>query len=278
MNFLAKQISRFIKRTNKRELVIVLIALALTGYAIYSFFNAKIAVLNIQGAIFSQELVPILNTLEDLEKRSDVKAVVLRINSPGGGATEIHEIYLKILKLRSTKPIVTSVDGTAASGAYYLSVGTDYIFAKQSSDVGAIGVVAEIPEGIEDVNIITSGPFKRAVDEEEIVRSLELLKQDFVKIVEFHRGDKLRIATDELLTARLFVGYDALEKGMIDKIGGLDDAIGKAKEMAGLFYFKTVHVYPTETGFPLYVSYEKFSSNTTTAPAFSLIYIKGGEE
>jgi len=278
MSFLVKWVSRFIKRTNKRELVVLLIALVLTGYAIYSFFDAKIAVLNIQGAVFSEELVPILNALEDLEKRSDVKAVVLRINSPGGGATEIHEIYLKILKLRSAKPIVTSVDSTAASGAYYLSVATDYIFAKQSSDVGAIGVVAEIPEEMEKPNIITSGPFKRAVDEEEIFRSLELLKQDFVKIVEFHRSDKLKIATDELLTARLFVGYDAIEKGLIDEIGGLDDAVDKAKEMAGLFYFKTVNVFPTATGFPLYVSYEKFSSNTTTVPAFSLIYIKGGEE
>ena len=136
----------------------------------------------------------------------------------------------------------------------------------------------EIPEEIEKPNILTSGPFKRAVDEEEIFRSLELLKQDFVKIVEFHRNDKLKISTDELLTARLFVGYDAIEKGLIDEIGGLDDAIDKAKEMAGLFYFKTVNVYPTTTGFPLYVSYEKFSSNTTTVPAFSLIYIKGGEE
>ncbi len=278
MSFLAKWITRFIKRTNKRELVILLIALILTGYAIYSFFDAKIAILNIQGPIFSGELAPILNTLEDLEKRSDVKAVVLRINSPGGGATEIHEIYLKILKLRSTKPIVTSVDSTAASGAYYLSVATDYIFAKQSSDVGGIGVVAEIPEEIEKPNIITSGPFKRAVDEEEIFRSLELLKQDFVKIVEFHRSDKLKIATDDLLTARLFIGYDALDKGLIDKMGGLDDAIDKAKEMAGLLYFKTVHVYPIATGFPLYVSYEKFSSNTTTVPAFSFLYIKGGEE
>ncbi|MBI2005523.1 MAG: S49 family peptidase [Candidatus Aenigmarchaeota archaeon] len=278
MSFLAKQISRFIKRKNKRELVIPLIALILTGYAIYSFFYAKIVILHIEGPIFNQELFPVLNALDDLEKRNDVKAVVLRINSPGGGATEIHEIYLKILKLRSTKPIVTSIDSTAASGAYYLSVGTDYIFAKQSSDIGAIGVVAEIPEEVEDVNIITSGPFKRAVDEEEIFRSLELLKQDFIKIVEFHRGDKLRISGDELLTARLFVGYDAIEKGLIDEIGGLDDAIDKAKEMAGLFYYKTVHVYPTTTGFPLYVSYEDFSSNTTSVPAFSLIYIKGGEE
>jgi len=273
-----KWVKRFVKRTDKKELIVILIALGLTIYAIYSFFNAKIAVLHIQGSIFNQELFPILNALDDLEKRNDIKAVVLRINSPGGGATHIHEIYLKILELRSTKPVITSVDGAAASGAYYLSVATDYIFAKQSSDVSGIGVVAELPEEIEETNIITSGPFKRAVDEEEIFRSLELLKQDFVKIVEFHRGNKMNIPIDELLTARLYVGYDALDKGLIDEIGGLDDAIEKAKEMTGVFYFKTVHVFPTTTGFPLYVSYETFGSNTTTVPAFSYLYIKGGEE
>ncbi|MEM5797517.1 MAG: S49 family peptidase [Candidatus Aenigmatarchaeota archaeon] len=278
MGFLVKWVRHFTKRTDKRELVLLLIALTLTGYAIYSFFDAKIAVLNIQGAIFSQELVPILNALEDLEKRTDVKAVVLRINSPGGSAPEIHEVYLKILKLRSIKPVVTSIDNTAASGAYYLSVATDYIFAKQSSDVGGIGVVVEIPDELEKSSIITSGPFKQAVDEEEIFRSLELLKQDFLKIVEAHRGDKLKAATDELLTARLFIGYDALDKGLIDEIGGLDDAIGKAKEMSGLLYARTIYVYPTETGFPLYVSYEKFRSNSTTTPAFYLLYVKGGEE
>lgn len=265
---------RKISRADTKQKISVLILLALNLYLLtdlLGIFN-KIAVVVIEGTIQSQ---PIIRVLDVLEKDFFVRAIVLRINSPGGGATDVHEVYYKLLKVKSKKPVVVSIDSLGASGAYYIASATDYIIAKQSSEIGGVGVIAEIPEEVEKPNIITSGPFKVIADEKRILRNIEQLKLDFIEVIKFGRGEKLKIDPFELTTARLYSGFDAKDIGLIDEIGGLEDAILKASELANVRNFKIVYVYPTIRIFsPLYVSESHISSNTTSSPVYYYLYVK----
>ena len=250
-------------------LIIVIAALA------YDLLRQDtIAVVSIDGSIDLKEAFSIVETLDFLEKDASVKAVVFRINSPGGTAVAIHEIYLKLVK--RSKPVISSVDALAASGAYFIASNTDHIFAKQGSEVGGIGVLVELPEAAKNKNLIASGPFKIERDDEIAFRNAELLKLDFLNAVKDGRGERLKIESAELADARIYTGFDARKLGMIDDIGGLDDAIAKAAELAKLKRFNKKFVFPTEAAKPLLVDFGDIGSNTTTAPAYYYLYIKSG--
>lgn len=259
------------KEALDRASAVTIILVLLILYLSYDVFVgvSKIAVIIIDGSIERRKAADVITAMDAAEKDIFVKAVVLRINSPGGTADAVHEIYYKILKLKATKPVVVSVDDLAGSGGYYLASQTDYIVSKQSSVVGGVGVLAELPEAIEDKNIVTTGPYKQGGDAEETYRAIELLKQDFLQVVKLGRGDKLKLSGAELSSARLYIGYDALDLGLVDEIGGLEDAILKAKNLANVKTYKVVYyaTSPTDVS-PLFVDWSEISSNTTSSPVF----------
>ncbi len=186
-----------------------------------------------------------------------VKAIVLLVDSPGGTVTGSAEIYEVIREIE--KPIVVSMGSLAASGGYYVSAPTDYIFARTDTWTGSIGVISQIITAEElmndigvDVVIITSGENKaigspfRDMTEEQIAIFQALVDesyQDFVQIVADGRGlslETVRVLAD----GRIYSGRQALANGLVDELGDLQDAITKAASLGGI------------TGTPRLVEYE----------------------
>ena len=227
-----------------------------------------------------------VSQLKRAEKDKDIKAVVLKIDSPGGTVTASDMLYHEISKYkeRSGANVVVVMMGVAASGGYYIALPADFIFAHPTSITGSIGVVFLRPNvtgligkiGLE-MGIDKSGknkdmgsPFRRPTEEEQqIVRNLiDDLAGRFLTLVVSHRklNDE---AKANISTARIYTAADALRLGLVDQIGYLDDAIKKTSAMAGLPENAKVVVY-RRTEYPDDNVYNTFSGKPA-APEISLI-------
>lgn len=165
-----------------------------------------------------------------------VRAVVFIVDSPGGEVAASQAIYLEVLKLREEMPVVASVEGLAASGGYYAVLATDPIYVKPSSTVGNIGVWSFVPEeiGVND-QVLASGPFKlTASNRDAFLRQIEGIKQEFLVTVDAHRGERLVISPADLAQGLAYQGREALELGLVDHLGGRQEAIETAATLAGL--------------------------------------------
>lgn len=204
-----------------------------------------------------QEIVSQLRLAED---DKDIKAVVLQINTPGGSTTASDILYREILRLKQKTgvKIVAAMMDVAASGGYYIALPADAIFAHPTTVTGSIGVLFMTPKftrlmdkiGL-DVEISKSGenkdmgsPFRTSTEEEDrIMRSLiDELGARFLTLVAEHRKiDQTKLV--KISTGRVYLAKEALHAGLIDEVGYLEDAIGKAKKLAGLSENATVIVY-----------------------------------
>ncbi len=193
---------------------------------------------------FSEELV---RTLERAEADASVKAIVLRINSPGGGVVATNEIYEKLLNVN--KPIIASMGETAASGGYYIACAADKIVANPATMTGSLGVILQIvglEELLEEVGVeimvVKSGTYKdiggfhRDMSDEEQAIFQDMVDeayQDFVHIIAQGRGlseEKAR----ELADGRIYTGLQAQQLGLVDELGNLPRAVELAAEMGGI--------------------------------------------
>jgi protease-4 len=206
----------------------------------------------VSGIKFSQ-------TLEKIRKDSTIKAVVLRVNSPGGGVSASEMIHREISLLKEVKPVIASYGDFAASGGYWISAKADKIFTNKSTLTGSIGVFALVPNvsktmekhlHLRSVAITTNKHSDamsgmRALDnaEREYVRqSVEKIYTDFTSIVA--TGRNMSVEQVEMIAqGRVWAGSDALQIGLADMEGGLVDAIAYAAEMAGLSKYRLVE-YP----------------------------------
>jgi protease-4 len=206
-------------------------------------------------------------TIAKLERDEDVKAVVVRIDSPGGSALASDLMWHQLVKLRKKKPLVFSVGDMAASGGYYLASSADYIFAEPMSIVGSIGVVGGKVAGgeaLERIGVHTEtfpanpsrpGAAARAAyesilvpwDEPTKARVLETMTGVYelflARVAEGRstRGRSIpRDKVAESAEGRIFSGRQGKERGLVDEIGGLAEAIAKARALAGLS--ETAHV------------------------------------
>lgn len=171
-----------------------------------------------------------------------IKAVVVRLDSPGGEVVASQTLYLELQDLRREMPVVGSIDGMAASGAYYAAVATDPIYAKPSSGVGNVGVWAFVPDdlAVNDV-ILASGPFKlTGSNRAEFLRELDGIKQEFLVTVFSQRGERLKLSSAELSQGLLYPGREALRLGLIDHVGSQTEAIAAAAEQAGIAHHEVV--------------------------------------
>jgi protease-4 len=201
---------------------------------------------------------PIRRALDQVADDNNVKAVVLRVNSPGGSAIASEIILDAAKRVAEKKPLVVSMGDVAASGGYYVSCGTDTIFADRSTITGSIGVVAGKVATTKMWNRvgIHFHPIQRGRNA-DILSSAEIFTDDqrealqgwmdevygvFKGHVTAARGDKLAKPIDDLAGGRVYTGEQALELGLVDKIGGLDEAISFVAEEAGLedYEIKTV--------------------------------------
>jgi protease IV len=189
----------------------------------------------------------IMSQLDEAKKNPNVKAILIRVNSPGGSAAASQEIFEEVKKIE--KPVVVSVSETCASGAYLVASAADKIIANQSSSVGSIGVIMQIPN-YEDLyeklglryTTIKQGEYKdvgspdRPLTEEEInlfeAQLNEIYIQFIADVAEARNMDISRI--EELATGWVFLGSEALDLGLIDGIGNYKDAINVAAELGGI--------------------------------------------
>jgi protease-4 len=215
--------------------VIVGLALAPVAWNATSS-EGTVAVVPVAGTIDGGTSAGVSSMLQQARADPDVKAVVLLVNSGGGGAAASEEMYLQTKRTAQEMPLITSVDASAASGAYYTIAPSDHIYAKPASTVGSVGVLATTPTALEPTTIIsTTGPNKlTGGDEREFNYILESLGNAFIGAVFEQRGDRLELSRTELEQARIYSGTQAVRNGLVDSIGGRQAAVEHAADEAGL--------------------------------------------
>jgi len=215
----------------------------------------KIAIMTIEGVITSNADGFIAKQIRSVLSDTRVKAVVLRVESPGGtmSGSDYYLHLLKKMKAEREIPVVVSMGSLAASGGYYVSMVGDEIFAEPSTLTGSIGVIASLfnaSELLEKIGVestpITSGPhkamgsFAKPMTEEERAIWQRLIDENFDRFKQIIReGRKKEFADnpgelDRLATGQIYTANEALANKLIDTIGFLDDAIDRASELADL--------------------------------------------
>jgi len=220
--------------------------------------SGKIALIRIEGSISSSKSQifggasseEIIRLLKQAREDPSIKAVVIRINSPGGSAAASQEIYGEIIRLKkSGKPVVASIGDIATSGGYYVASAANKIVAEPGAITGSIGAIMVVPQlteflkklGIE-FTIIKNGEFKditspyREITPEEkqlLQKMLTDVHEQFIKDVSEGRGIEIS-SIREIADGRIFTGKQAKELRLIDEFGNLNDAIDLAAKLAGI--------------------------------------------
>ncbi len=210
-------------------------------------FGEKVAVLEIKGVIADSQ--PTIEQLATFRKDSSVKAVVVRIESPGGGVSPSQELYQEVGRTGREKPVVVSMGSIAASGGYYIASAAQKIYANPGTITGSIGVILQFTNFEELLNkigfrmeIVKSGKFKdvgnpsREMTAEErayLQTMIDNVHQQFVRDVA--RGRRMQEEeVREVADGRIFTGEQAKELGLVDELGNLTDAINAAAKLAGI--------------------------------------------
>lgn len=226
-----------------------------------SFSNNKILVIDVRGIIidgistFSEiaNSEVICKQLEQAQNDRSVKAIVLKLETPGGEVTAADTVYHKLQEVRSNgKIVVSSMGSLAASGGYYIAAASDYIIANRLTLTGSIGVIIQAynyHDLLNKIGVYTetykSGAMKDMLDgskirseqEKEVVQDMvQETYNEFVKIVAEGRKNLSieKIKNTEIGDGRVFSGQKALELGLVDQLGYFDDAIKKAAEMTSI--------------------------------------------
>ena len=227
--------------------VAMTVILSISGPSAGISFGNRIGVISIEGTIVDPE--PILTQLVDFKKDKRVKAIILRVNSPGGGVAPSQEIYREIRKIIQTKKVIASMGNLAASGGYYIASGADKIVASPGTLSGSIGVIMEFIQ-VEDLlrklgvglEVLKTGEFKdigsphrRMSDRErDLIKDLiGEIQGQFVEAVAKGRNlpvEKVR----EIADGRILSGARCKELGLVDVLGNFQDAVDLAKEMSGI--------------------------------------------
>ena len=207
----------------------------------------RIGVVEVRG--FIGDARPTVEALREFRKDEGIKAVVLRVESPGGGIAPSQEIHDAVRRTAQVKPVVVSMGAVAASGGYYISAPATKIVANPGTATGSIGVIVQFQEihglfsrlGLR-TRVVKSGPLKdagspfREMTEQDraVFQALvEDLFQQFVDAVAQGRGMD-RDAVLALADGRVYSGRQALELGLVDRLGGFWDAVDLARDLAGL--------------------------------------------
>lgn len=233
--------------------------------------GSRIAVVYAQGDIGygegSQDMIAqgiMYKSLKDAREDDRVKAIVLRINSPGGLALTSDLIWREVAITSEQKPVIISMGNYAASGGYYIAAGGDRIFAEPTTITGSIGVFATIPNvrglaakwGINAEQVTTnrySTGYSLFEEPSEAFKnySKESIERDykhFLEIVAEAREMSVE-EVDEVAQGRVWTGAQALEKGLVDELGSLQDAVAYAAEQVGVSTYTTVDYPVYESNF-----------------------------
>ncbi len=218
--------------------------------------RGNIGVVEVTGPILSSKRI--IKDLQRFMNDDAIKAIILRVDSPGGGIGPSQEIYRELMKIRDVKTVITSMGSVAASGGYYIACATQGIVANSGTITGSIGVIMEYANieqivkkiGISPV-VIKSGEYKDMGSPMRALKDTE--KQLFQNLVnELHAqfvsdvADARNMETDimtKLADGRVYTGQTAMKLKLVDRIGNLDDAVQWAGQLAGI-EGELIPVYP----------------------------------
>ena len=229
--------------------ILILIIILSVPFNSNSSYLTKVGIIEINGTIMDSK--KIVDDLNDFNNDDYIKAIIIRLDTPGGAVAPSQEIYNKVknIAVENKKPIIASMGSVAASGGYYIAIGADKIIANPGTITGSIGVIINFPiakDIVEKVgfkfNTIKSGkmkdagsPYREPTDEENIFFQdiVDDLYLQFVTEVSNQRNismDNLRNISD----GRIFTGNKAYELGLIDSIGTFEDALNISKNLANI--------------------------------------------
>jgi protease IV len=244
-----------------------------------------IGIIYFRDAIYPESSSQLVAQLRAAGEHPEIRAVVLVMDSPGGTVSDTEKVYLELARLRERKPVVTLVEGMAASGGYYIAAGTDRIVVHPSSLVGNVGVrvvLPEIPAVFEDE--ISTGPYKFYGDSRDAtLRSLDPIKRIFFQAVTLGRGSALKATADEVLSGKLYLGTEAVRLGLADRLGTVSDAEETAAGLVHIWNYRIQNLLELagESAFPGY-SFFRESANGTLTPypreaGIYLLFIPSGD-
>jgi len=200
--------------------------------------RSSVAVVTFRGGVNDQTANAISEDLREARNNDSVEAVVLRIDSPGGGVAASEELYYAVNRTAQEMPVVAYVEGSAASGGYYTIAPADSIVVKPSSQVGSIGVVVQAPmSSLEQADeqsevYVRSGPDKAQIDKDNFLEEMESLQNAFGNTVMHHRGDEFSVDRETVLSGKVWLGTEAVQNGFADRVGSLETAIQQAASMS----------------------------------------------
>lgn len=243
----------------------------------YKAVGPKIAVLHARGPIvdmslgagFASSMImrdDFVKTIEEIRKNKTIRGVVLRIDSPGGSAYASDVIWKKLVELNAEKPVVVSMGTVAGSGGYYIACPGRLIFAEPTTITGSIGVIAMLANQQSMINrmdvntyemrrgeraLLGSGHREMSPEDKQLLKDyiLNTYEQFLDRVAEGRKMPKKELR--KLAGGRIYTGRRAMEIGLVDRLGGLKDAIAAVREMAdipGSSEIKLVH-YPRPSSF-----------------------------
>jgi protease-4 len=210
-------------------------------------FGDKIAIVEIKGVISQSSWI--IEELRQYLEDDGVKAIILRIDSPGGGVGPAQEIYREVVKIKEKKKVVASMGSVAASGGYYIACASDLIVANPGTITGSIGVIMQFSNfeellkkiGIKGM-VLKSGehkdigsPFREMTPEEKAIMQevLNNVHQQFIQAVaDGRKMDRSKVA--QIADGRILTGEQAKNLGLVDQMGNLQDTIDIAAKMVGI--------------------------------------------
>jgi len=228
-------------------LCLLVISLSLTLLQKKIPLRSRIALVRIEGPILDSR--DIVEEIKEHITDHSIKAIILRIDSPGGAVAPSQEIYEEVKKAAAAKKVVVSMGSIAASGGYYIAAPADMIIANPGTLTGSIGVIMEIPniEGLMSkigitTEVIKSGKHKdmasafrkMGVEERELLQGvMDNVHEQFIKAVA--TGRKLKIEDVRLIAdGRIFSGEQAKTQRLVDELGTLEDTVKKTAELVGI--------------------------------------------
>ena len=243
----------------------------------------KVAVVYLEGAITDETgdgIVgkEVIKTLKKIRKDKDVKAVVLRVNSPGGSADASEQIWHAVQNIKADSiPVVVSMGDYAASGGYYISCGADYIYAEPTTLTGSIGIFGTVPSvaklrdkvGLDIDGVATNkhsdldgNMFYKSMNTEERALMQTMVERGYdlftSRCAQGRHVEQSYIKT--IGEGRVWLGYKGVEIGIVDELGNINNAIAKAVELAGLENYQLTY-YP-DVKDPLEELMKKFDKST----------------
>jgi protease-4 len=230
---------------NARMVILFILLPLFLGTALAAFIPVpKIGIIELKEPIDNATGNQVVRQIQYALNHPDIRAIVVLIDCPGGTINDTELVFLELNYLREKIPVVSMVEGLSASGAYYVSMATDYIYSNPSAMVGNVGVIGQLPPvPIVIEETYSTGPYKLwGTPRDTYVRQIDMMKRTFLEAVKLSRKDRLNITVERISRGEIYPASQALNFGLIDALGSQSEAIQKAAELAKIAHFHTVNL------------------------------------